>query len=106
NTGTHVGRLWTAAGQQLASATFLNETPTGWQEVAFDTPVLVQPNTTYVVSYYTPAGHYSFDPAYFSTLGIVSGPLQALSNAAGGGDGVVLDGVRRGVAAARCPTAA
>src|SRR5262249_22016974 len=31
NIGTHVGRLWTAGGTQLASATFTNETASGWQ---------------------------------------------------------------------------
>ena len=31
NTGTHVGSLWTASGQLLASATFTGETASGWQ---------------------------------------------------------------------------
>src|SRR5262249_31248353 len=30
NTGTHVGHLWTASGQLLNSATFTNETASGW----------------------------------------------------------------------------
>ena len=33
NTGTHVGHLWTNTGQLLATATFTNETATGWQQV-------------------------------------------------------------------------
>ena len=31
NTGTHVGSLWTAAGERLAEVTFTDETATGWQ---------------------------------------------------------------------------
>ena len=31
NTGTHIGSLWSATGTQLASATFTNETASGWQ---------------------------------------------------------------------------
>ena len=39
NTGTHVGHLWTRTGTLLATATFTNETATGWQEVRFASPV-------------------------------------------------------------------
>ncbi len=39
NTGTHIGNLWTATGQLLASATFTNETASGWQQVNFSQPV-------------------------------------------------------------------
>ena len=35
NTGTHVGSLWDANGNQLAQATFSNETASGWQTVTF-----------------------------------------------------------------------
>src|SRR6185436_15537808 len=60
NTGTHVGNLWAATGgAPLATATFTNETPSGWQEVLFNVPVAVSANTTYVVSYHTNVGHYS-----------------------------------------------
>ena len=65
NTGTHVGNLWTADGQRLAQATFTNETASGWQSVTFDTPVEVQPDTTYVASYYAPNGHYAATGSYF-----------------------------------------
>src|SRR5687768_14321336 len=41
NTGTHVGHLWTAAGGQLAEATFADETASGWQEVQLSTPVQI-----------------------------------------------------------------
>ena len=39
NTGTHIGDLWSSNGTLLASATFTNETASGWQQVNFTTPV-------------------------------------------------------------------
>src|SRR5207253_2244276 len=59
NTGTHIGELWTATGQLLASAIFTNETASGWQEVGFSQPVAIDANTTYIASYFAPNGHYS-----------------------------------------------
>ena len=59
NSGTHVGNLWTADGQHLATATFQNETATGWQSVTFSQPVGVEADKTYVVSYLAPEGHYA-----------------------------------------------
>src|SRR6185503_15449589 len=88
NTGTLIGNLWSAAGTLLASAEFTAETPTGWQEVLFTTPVPVSANTLYVVSYHTNVGHYSASPAYFATLGVDRAPLHAPSTAAAGGNGV------------------
>ena len=35
NTGTHVGHLWSNTGTLLATATFTNETASGWQQVMF-----------------------------------------------------------------------
>ncbi|MGJ5673033.1 MAG: N,N-dimethylformamidase beta subunit family domain-containing protein [Nostochopsis sp.] len=49
-TGTHIGKIWTATGTLLASVTFTNETASGWQEQLLETPVGIQANTTYVVS--------------------------------------------------------
>jgi hypothetical protein len=65
NIGTHIGNLWTPSGQLLASATFTNETASGWQTVTFQNPVTVMPGTTYVASYFDPKGHYSATPGYF-----------------------------------------
>jgi methionine-rich copper-binding protein CopC len=88
NTGTHVGHLWDSAGNLLGSVTFSSETAGGWQQAAFSTPVAVSANTTYVVSYYAPSGGYSASGAYFANSGTDVGPLHALSNAAGNGNGV------------------
>lgn len=49
-TGTHIGKIWTATGALLASATFTNETASGWQQQLLETPVNIQANTTYVIS--------------------------------------------------------
>ena len=48
--GNHVGRIWDALGNPLASVTFANETASGWQQQALTTPLQIQPGTTYVVS--------------------------------------------------------
>jgi hypothetical protein len=84
NTGTHIGSLWNAEGTLLASATFTNESASGWQQVNFATPVQITPNTTYVAGYFAPNGHYSATSAAFSSKGIENSPLTALANSAGG----------------------
>jgi hypothetical protein len=80
NTGTHVGSLWSSIGALLAQATFTNETASGWQQVNFSTPVIVNPNTTYVAGYLAPKGHYSDTASAFTSVGVSNPPLQALAN--------------------------
>jgi Domain of unknown function (DUF4082)/Fibronectin type III domain/Bacterial Ig domain len=81
NTGTHVGTLWSATGTVLASATFANETASGWQSVSFSSPVAVTAGTTYVAGYYAPSGHYSDTSGAFSSAAVTNGPLTAIANA-------------------------
>ena len=88
NTGTHVGTLWSSSGTQLATATFTDETASGWQEVNFTTPVAITANTTYVASYHTSVGYYSLDQGYFANAGVDNSPLHVLSNGSSGGNGV------------------
>jgi len=57
-TGTHVGHIWSADGQLLASATFADETASGWQEQNLATPLTIAPNTAYVVSVNTGNTYY------------------------------------------------
>ncbi len=95
NGGTHVGHLWDASGNLLASATFSGETASGWQQVNFTTPVAIAANTTYVASYFAPNGHYSLTSNYFAT-GTDSGVLHAPSSASAGGNGVFLYGASGG----------
>ncbi|NUM70785.1 MAG: DUF4082 domain-containing protein [Ignavibacteriaceae bacterium] len=49
-TGTHTGSLWTSTGTLLASVNFTNETQEGWQNAILSSPVVISPNTVYVVS--------------------------------------------------------
>ena len=64
NTGTHIGSLWSSDGTRLAQVVFSGESASGWQTATFSQPVEVQPNTTYVASYYAPNGHYSQTTGY------------------------------------------
>ena len=77
--GTHVGSLWTSTGKLLAQATFSNETQSGWQQVNFNAPVLIQANTTYVVSYHST--FYGYDGGYFNRA-VDNAPLHAVLNSA------------------------
>ena len=80
NTGTHVGSLWSAGGVQLASATFANESTSGWQTVTFSSPVSVTAGAVYTAAYSTTSGNYSLTPGGF-TSGFTKGPLQVGSSA-------------------------
>jgi hypothetical protein len=84
----HVGHLWSSTGALLATATFTNETAYGWQQVSFSTPVAIQANTEYVVSFSTGGGYFGITTGFFSNGGVTSGPLEALPNSVSGGDGV------------------
>ena len=88
NTGTHVANLWSAGGSRIATATFVGESPSGWQQVNFQTPVAITANTVYVASYHTNVGHYSFNPGYFSSQGVDNYPLHALADGVSGYNGV------------------
>ena len=85
NTGIHVGRLWTSDGILLGAATFMDETPTGWQQVLFITPVAITADTTYVASYSDPAGHFSLTMPYFNDTLVTSANelLQTLPSPTG-----------------------
>jgi hypothetical protein len=86
NTGQHVADLWTADGTLLATASFTNETASGWQQVDFSAPVTIAAGTTYIASYHT-SGFYSADPGLFANA-VSNGPLTAPSSAAISGNGV------------------
>lgn len=76
NTETHVGSLWTASGTPLASATFVNESASGWQTLFFGQSVPVQAGTEYVAAYRTEVGAYSGTLFDFSGDGFTRGPLR------------------------------
>jgi hypothetical protein len=79
NTGTHTASLWSASGQRLATATFTNETASGWQQVNFATPVSITAGTTYVASYHTNVGRYAVNRSYFTST-FASGLLHVPTN--------------------------
>jgi methionine-rich copper-binding protein CopC len=87
NTGVHTGTLWSATGEQLARATATAETSSGWQQIHFDRPVSVTAGVTYVVSYHTDAGYFSYTYAGLAD-GVTTGPLTALPGGTSGGNGV------------------
>ncbi|MFS0515834.1 N,N-dimethylformamidase beta subunit family domain-containing protein [Nostoc sp. UIC 10607] len=82
-TGTHVGNIWSATGTLLASATFTNETASGWQEQALDTPLNIQANTTYTISV-------NINAYYVATYDELASPIVNgdLSSVADGNNGV------------------
>jgi hypothetical protein len=92
NTGIHTGSLWTANGQLLASATFINETDSGWQQVTFSNPVAITANATYVVSYHTSSASIAYTAGMLASQGIDSGPLHAPSSSTAGGNSVYVYG--------------
>ena len=97
NTGTHVGRLWTTSGEQLAQVTFTGESGSGWQQADFDTPVEIKANTTYVASYYAPFGHYASIEDYFALAGYDNPPLHALADGTDGANGIYAYGSSGGL---------
>src|SRR5580704_13766479 len=86
NVGTHIGHLWSATGALLASATFSNETPSGWQQVTLATPVNLTAGVSYVVSYHT-SNFYSADHSFFAKA-LTNGPLTAPATSSANGNGV------------------
>lgn len=87
NEGAHIGHLWSNTGVMLAEAVFTNETQSGWQEVLFTSPVAITPGVTYVASYFSGPGIYSYTNNYF-TDAVVNGPIRALADGEDGGNGV------------------
>jgi hypothetical protein len=87
NTGIHTGRIWTNTGALLATVTFTGETASGWQQMALPNAVPIAANTTYVVSYHAPNGHYTGTDNYF-TNSLDRPPLHGLRDGVDGSNGV------------------
>jgi hypothetical protein len=77
--GTHTGNIWSSSGKLLATVTFANETPSGWQLQNLTAPISIAANTTYVVSVNTG------NTFYVATTGGLSSPVVSgnLSTVAG-----------------------
>ncbi|MEU4695277.1 DUF4082 domain-containing protein [Actinoplanes sp. NPDC023714] len=75
NTGTHTGTVWGPDGAVLATATFQDETASGWQTVLFDKAVTITPGVEYTASYHTTTGYYAVDLNGLAD-GLVAAPLR------------------------------
>ncbi len=94
NTGTHIGNLWSNTGTRLATATFTNESSSGWQEVTFSAPVAVTAGTIYVASYHTNVGHYAANIGdYAGYADLSNGPLHPLQDSSAGRNGLFATGI-------------
>jgi hypothetical protein len=81
-TGTHVGRVWTSTGDQLAQVTFTGESPSGWQQQSLTAPLNLEPGVTYVASV---GVNKTFVLTYGGLLNqITAGPLQSIADGANG----------------------
>jgi hypothetical protein len=89
--GVHIGRVWSPGGALLGEAQYRDETDSGWQEVALEQPVAIQPDTTYIASVYIASGYYAADVSYFLT-GYERPPLRALADGDDGSNGVFVLG--------------
>jgi hypothetical protein len=92
NTGTHLGHLWRMDGTRLGEVTFRNETASGWQRASFAAPIPIQANTTYIVSYWAPNGHYAMDRPYLQGTDFENRPLRALRDGEDGPNAVFKSG--------------
>jgi hypothetical protein len=79
NTGTHQVYLWSATGVQLATATAVNETASGWQTVVLAQAIPIVAGTEYWASYYAPFGQYSLDSNGLANP-ITNGSLSTVAN--------------------------
>jgi methionine-rich copper-binding protein CopC len=76
NTGYHQGHIWSESGTLLATATFSDESASGWQQAMFADPVAVTADTPFVVSYHAPKGGYSHTGGGLSSR-VSNGQLSA-----------------------------
>ncbi len=72
----------------LATVTFSGETASGWQQAPLPSAVPITANTTYLVSYHAPNGHYTGTDSLFMTTGVDNAPLHGLRDGVDGANGV------------------
>ncbi|WP_260430914.1 DUF4082 domain-containing protein [Nocardioides sp. LS1] len=88
NTGSHVGSVWSPAGQRLAQVTFSGESATGWQAATFSSAVPVSAGQAYTVSYTAPNGNYAVQLSAFAYRGVSAPPLSVEGGLGSGAAGV------------------
>ena len=92
NTGPHTGEVWSSNGTLLATASFTNETASGWQEADFSNPVSVTPGQVYVISYHSTSQYMSYT-GWGLASEISNGSVHLLADGQSGTDGVFAYGV-------------
>lgn len=75
---THTLKLWSSTGTLLGSATTANETSAGWQEASFMTPIHIDAETSYIISYDASDGIYVH--ADNLTRDMTAGPMHIVAN--------------------------
>jgi hypothetical protein len=79
---SHVGKIWSSTGDLLTQVSFTNETPSGWQEQQLSSPLIIEANTTYIVSYNTNE-YFGFTGSGLATS-VVNGDLKSVADGANG----------------------
>jgi hypothetical protein len=87
-TGPHTVNLWTADGRNLGFARLDIAPVSGWHDIRFEVPILIERDSEYVASVHMPGGHYALGPTYFFPVGVDRPPLHAPGNRIGAGNGV------------------
>jgi hypothetical protein len=80
--GTHTGNIWSANGTLLASVVFSGETASGWQIQPLTSPLVIQANTTYVVSVNVNVAYVASNSGLASA--VVNGSLSSVADGANG----------------------
>src|SRR5262249_20807232 len=86
---TGSGKLWTSSGTRLSEVNLSFDPSIGWHQAFFPTPIPIEANTTYVISYSAFGGRYAADPGYFESASKDNGPLRAPRSSDAGGNGVI-----------------
>ncbi len=76
--GPHTASLWSAHGDLLATASFKNESPSGWQTVKFNKPIPISARQIYVASYHT-SSVFLKQVSYFQNATSDNGHLHAVA---------------------------
>lgn|GEM_PF-1049809 len=79
---THTGNIWSSTGTKLATVTFTNESDYGWQEAKLSSPLRVNADQTYVLSYGTTTAVYTATGGALTGTTFGSGYLKAYADQA------------------------
>jgi hypothetical protein len=77
-TGSHVGKIWSSTGSLLTQVNFSKETESGWQNHELTTPLIIQANTNYIVSYNS-QGYLGFTVGGLANS-VVNGDLSSVAD--------------------------